>query len=233
MVGLRRLRYVDELQGKASDALIFTATVGRAGAGPGDQLRFDENGLVSEFTVMARRRPAGSPSPRRWDRESLQLPRNSRLSGRQDRLDFISTSSSPSARRRQIFRVGDFGDAAGAQTRRRSARSSYYEPVHGHPQVRRDRLEHGNDVRQGDEQHHPGWPRPRRCDSVVSGRDDGGDQGASHEERASTTPKYLLDAAASQPGPCRSCRRRPHQREEGEAEHDPQRAIDGQLVGSR
>lgn len=46
--------YVDELGGEASHALIFTATVqGRAVQGL-DHLRFDEAGLISEFTVMVR-----------------------------------------------------------------------------------------------------------------------------------------------------------------------------------
>jgi hypothetical protein len=47
-------RYVDELAGDGTHALVFTAGVsGRAVEGL-DHLRFDEAGLVSEFTVMVR-----------------------------------------------------------------------------------------------------------------------------------------------------------------------------------
>ena len=47
-------RYVDELAGDGTHALVFTAGVsGRAVEGL-DHLRFDDAGLVSEFTVMVR-----------------------------------------------------------------------------------------------------------------------------------------------------------------------------------
>ncbi len=47
-------RYVDELAGDGTHALVFTADVsGRAVEGL-DHLRFDDAGLVSEFTVMVR-----------------------------------------------------------------------------------------------------------------------------------------------------------------------------------
>jgi hypothetical protein len=47
-------RYVDELAGEGTHALVFTAGVsGRAVEGL-DHLRFDDAGLVSEFTVMVR-----------------------------------------------------------------------------------------------------------------------------------------------------------------------------------
>lgn len=46
--------YVDELEGAATHALVFSAGVaGRAVVGL-DHLRFDDAGLVSEFTVMVR-----------------------------------------------------------------------------------------------------------------------------------------------------------------------------------
>jgi len=51
---LEDFAYVDELEGRGSHALIFTATVaGRTVQGL-DHLRLDEDGLVSEFTVMVR-----------------------------------------------------------------------------------------------------------------------------------------------------------------------------------
>ena len=47
-------RYVDELAGDGTHALVFEATVaGRALQGL-DHLRLDDDGLVSEFTVMIR-----------------------------------------------------------------------------------------------------------------------------------------------------------------------------------
>ncbi|MBK9739854.1 MAG: nuclear transport factor 2 family protein [Actinobacteria bacterium] len=46
--------YVDELDGRGSHALVFTATVGGREVQGLDHLRFDEAGLVSEFTVMVR-----------------------------------------------------------------------------------------------------------------------------------------------------------------------------------
>jgi hypothetical protein len=46
--------YIDELEGSGTHALVFEATVsGRAVQGL-DHLRFDEAGLISEFTVMVR-----------------------------------------------------------------------------------------------------------------------------------------------------------------------------------
>jgi ketosteroid isomerase-like protein len=47
-------RYVDELEGEGTHALVFEANVeGKAVQGL-DHLRFDEAGLVREFTVMVR-----------------------------------------------------------------------------------------------------------------------------------------------------------------------------------
>ena len=46
--------YVDELAGEGTHALIFTATVAGKQLQGLDHLRFDDDGLVSEFTVMIR-----------------------------------------------------------------------------------------------------------------------------------------------------------------------------------
>jgi hypothetical protein len=46
--------YVDELSGDGTRALVFTATVGGREVQGLDHLRFDEAGLVREFTVMVR-----------------------------------------------------------------------------------------------------------------------------------------------------------------------------------
>jgi hypothetical protein len=46
--------YVDELAGDGTHALIFTAGVGGRGLEGLDHLRYDDAGLVSEFTVMVR-----------------------------------------------------------------------------------------------------------------------------------------------------------------------------------
>jgi hypothetical protein len=46
--------YVDELAGEGTHALIFTAGVGGRGVEGLDHLRYDDAGLVSEFTVMVR-----------------------------------------------------------------------------------------------------------------------------------------------------------------------------------
>jgi hypothetical protein len=46
--------YVDELAGDGTHALVFTATVGGKQLQGLDHLRFDADGLVSEFTVMIR-----------------------------------------------------------------------------------------------------------------------------------------------------------------------------------
>ena len=46
--------YVDELEGEQSHALVFTATVAGRELHGLDHLRFDEEGMVSEFTVMVR-----------------------------------------------------------------------------------------------------------------------------------------------------------------------------------
>ena len=46
--------YVDELAGESSHALVFSATVGGKSVQGLDHLRFDENGLVRQFTVMVR-----------------------------------------------------------------------------------------------------------------------------------------------------------------------------------
>lgn len=47
-------RYVDQLEGEGTAALIFEAKVGDRQLDGLDHLRFDENGLVSELTVMVR-----------------------------------------------------------------------------------------------------------------------------------------------------------------------------------
>ena len=46
--------YVDELVGDGTHALIFSAGVGGRAVLGLDHLRFDDDGLVSEFTVMVR-----------------------------------------------------------------------------------------------------------------------------------------------------------------------------------
>jgi len=46
--------YVDELDGDGTHALVFTAGVGGRAVEGLDHLRYDEDGLVSEFTVMVR-----------------------------------------------------------------------------------------------------------------------------------------------------------------------------------
>jgi len=46
--------YVDELAGDDTHALVFTAKVGGRGVEGLDHLRFDEDGLIAEFTVMVR-----------------------------------------------------------------------------------------------------------------------------------------------------------------------------------
>ena len=46
--------YVDELEGAGSHALVFTATVAGREVQGLDHLRFDDDGLVSELTVMVR-----------------------------------------------------------------------------------------------------------------------------------------------------------------------------------
>jgi ketosteroid isomerase-like protein len=46
--------YVDELEGQGSHALVFTARVAGREVQGLDHLRFDDEGLVSEFTVMVR-----------------------------------------------------------------------------------------------------------------------------------------------------------------------------------
>jgi hypothetical protein len=46
--------YVDELAGAGTHALIFTAIVGGREVQGLDHLRFDDDGLVKEFTVMVR-----------------------------------------------------------------------------------------------------------------------------------------------------------------------------------
>lgn len=46
--------YSDELEGEASHALVFTATVGGRTVQGLDYLRFDDEGLVSELVVMVR-----------------------------------------------------------------------------------------------------------------------------------------------------------------------------------
>jgi hypothetical protein len=47
-------RYVDQLEGEGTAALIFEAKVGDRRLDGLDHLRFDEDGLVSELTVMVR-----------------------------------------------------------------------------------------------------------------------------------------------------------------------------------
>jgi hypothetical protein len=47
-------RYVDQLEGEGTGALIFEAKVGDRRLDGLDHLRFDEDGLVSELTVMVR-----------------------------------------------------------------------------------------------------------------------------------------------------------------------------------
>ena len=46
--------YVDELAAEGSHALVFTATVGGREVQGLDHLRFDDDGLISEFTVLVR-----------------------------------------------------------------------------------------------------------------------------------------------------------------------------------
>jgi hypothetical protein len=46
--------YVDELEGEGTHALVFNASVGGRELQGLDHLRFDDSGLVSEFTVMIR-----------------------------------------------------------------------------------------------------------------------------------------------------------------------------------
>lgn len=46
--------YVDELVGEGTHGLVFRARVGERAVEGLDHLRFDEAGLVSEFTVMVR-----------------------------------------------------------------------------------------------------------------------------------------------------------------------------------
>jgi hypothetical protein len=46
--------YVDELAGEGTHALIFTAKVGGREVQGLDHLRFDDDGLIKEFTVMVR-----------------------------------------------------------------------------------------------------------------------------------------------------------------------------------
>lgn len=46
--------YIDELDGDDTHALVFTASVGGRELQGLDHLRFDDDGLVSEFTVMIR-----------------------------------------------------------------------------------------------------------------------------------------------------------------------------------
>jgi hypothetical protein len=46
--------YVDELEAERSHALVFTAKVGGRAVQGLDHLRFDDDGLISEFTVMVR-----------------------------------------------------------------------------------------------------------------------------------------------------------------------------------
>ena len=46
--------YVDELEGDGTHGLVFTAGVGGRAVQGLDHLRFDDAGLVSEFTVMVR-----------------------------------------------------------------------------------------------------------------------------------------------------------------------------------
>jgi SnoaL-like domain len=46
--------YIDELTGEGSHALVFSASVGGRALQGLDHLRFDDDGLISEFTVMVR-----------------------------------------------------------------------------------------------------------------------------------------------------------------------------------
>jgi hypothetical protein len=46
--------YVDELAGEGSHALVFSASVGGRALQGLDHLRFDDDGLISELTVMVR-----------------------------------------------------------------------------------------------------------------------------------------------------------------------------------
>jgi ketosteroid isomerase-like protein len=46
--------YVDELEGEGTHALVFTAAVGGRAVQGLDHLRFDDDGLIREFTVMVR-----------------------------------------------------------------------------------------------------------------------------------------------------------------------------------
>jgi hypothetical protein len=46
--------YVDELAGDGTHALVFSAGVGGRAVLGLDHLRYDEDGLISEFTVMVR-----------------------------------------------------------------------------------------------------------------------------------------------------------------------------------
>ena len=46
--------YLDELAGAGTHALVFSATVGGKAVQGLDHLRFDEDGLIREFTVMVR-----------------------------------------------------------------------------------------------------------------------------------------------------------------------------------
>ena len=46
--------YVDELEGDGTHGLVFTAGVGGRGVQGLDHLRYDDAGLICEFTVMVR-----------------------------------------------------------------------------------------------------------------------------------------------------------------------------------
>ena len=46
--------YVDELEGEGTHGLVFTAGVGGRGVQGLDHLRYDDSGLIAEFTVMVR-----------------------------------------------------------------------------------------------------------------------------------------------------------------------------------
>jgi ketosteroid isomerase-like protein len=46
--------YVDELAGRGTHALVFAATVGGKQVQGLDHLRYDDNGLIDQFTVMVR-----------------------------------------------------------------------------------------------------------------------------------------------------------------------------------
>ena len=48
------LRYVDELEGDGTHGLVFKARVGDRDVTGWDYLRTDEDGLITEFTVMVR-----------------------------------------------------------------------------------------------------------------------------------------------------------------------------------